>query len=76
MKSNAILQKGLAAFRERVQGFLRDGYHCSFTVEQEDLFFVKLYHKNGNRISVIFKPKTNELSQFTNGEKVFCDKVC
>lgn len=75
MMAKSILQKGLAAFRERVQGFLHDGYHCSFTVEQDDMFFVKLYHKNGNRISIIFKPNSNELSQFTNGQKVFCDKV-
>ena len=54
MMSKSILQKGLAAFRERVQGFLSDGYHCSFTVEQDDLFFVKLYHRNGNRISACF----------------------
>ena len=75
MKKQRSVMIGLAAYKERVQGFLNDGYSVDFTAEDPDMFFTRLHHRNGNRISVIFKPSNGELSQLTNNKKVFCGSV-
>lgn len=66
----------LAAFTQRVQGLLNDGYWVTFRVEEKDFIFCKLTHRNGNRISVQLNRRNGELSQITNNKQVFTSSVC
>lgn len=67
--------KGLAAFDERLQGLLKDGYHIMISYKDDVLCFVKLRHHNGNRITLKLDIPSGELSQLTNHIKVFHQKM-
>lgn len=66
----------LGAFRNRVQGLLNSGYKYMFRVEEPGMFFYKLVHRNGNRISLTFYTTSGILSQYTNGKQTFYGKMC
>lgn len=63
MTSDIKLLESLAAFHIREQGFINDGYKELFFVDCPQFLFVKLYHKNGNRISLKLDLETYEISQ-------------
>lgn len=74
--SNELTDKGLAAFSERLQGFLLDYYHIQVKYEDADLCLVKLYHHNGNRITLKYLRKESRVVQYTNNIRVFDQKMC
>jgi len=66
----------LAAFYLRVQGFVKDGYWKSFEVIDKSFCFVKLVHKNGNRVSLKLDLQNGNISQLTNGKETSCHSMC
>lgn len=71
--SQELQLKALAAFNERVQGFLNDGFFVMFTYHDETLIFVKLVHRNGNRVAVSLNVTNGRIKQDTNGKTVYTD---
>lgn len=65
--------KALAAYNERVQGLLNDGFIKMFSYQDETLIYVKLVHRNGNRIAVSFNVTDGRIKQETNGKTVYTD---
>lgn len=65
--------KALAAYNERVQGLLNDGFIVMFSYQDETLVFVKLVHRNGNRVAVSLNLTNGRIKQDTNGKIVFTD---
>lgn len=65
--------KALAAYNERVQGLLNDGFIVMFSYHDETLVFVKLVHRNGNRVAVSLNITNGRIKQDTNGKIVFTD---
>lgn len=63
--------KAMCAFKERVHGFLKDGYTVLFEYDDIALKFTKLRHRNGNIVAVSFNKADGRLSQTTNGEETF-----
>lgn len=68
--------KALVALSERLQGFLQDGYRIQLAYESQDLYFYKLVHANGNRITLKYNVSTRTISQSTNGQQTYESKVC
>lgn len=71
--SQELQLKALAAFNERVQGLLNDGFIVMFSYHDETLVFVKLVHRNGNRVAVSLNLTNGRIKQDTNGKIVFTD---
>lgn len=71
--SQALQLKALAAFNERVQGLLNDGFIVMFSYHDETLIFVKLVHRNGNRVAVSLNITDGRIKQDTNGKIVYTD---
>lgn len=65
------LSKALAAFQQRLQGLKQDGYKHMFTSQDRTMIFVKLVHRNGNRVSVVLRFNDGTIYQRTNGKIVF-----
>lgn len=65
--------KALAAFNERVQGLKNDGFIVMFSYHDETLIFVKLVHRNGNRVAVFLNVTNGRIKQETNGKIVYTD---
>lgn len=76
MMQNDRLYKGLAAFNERVQGLLSDGYHILIEHKDDTICLTKLRHHNGNRIILKLDYKSGILSQHTNNIQCYHHKVC
>lgn len=75
MHDDANHIKAYAAYYERLQGFLDDGYHETVRYTDDKLLLSKLRHHNGNRIMLKLSLDDGELSQHTNNVKVFCQKM-
>ena len=65
------LSKALAEFQQRLQGLKNDGYQHLFTSQDKTMIFVKLVHRNGNRVSVVLRMNDGTICQRTNGKIVF-----
>lgn len=63
--------KAMCAYKERVHGFLKDGYTVLFDYDDIALMYTKLRHRNGNIVTVSFSKTDGILSQTTNGEETF-----
>lgn len=68
--------KALVALSDRLQGFLEDGYQIQLEYKSQDLYFYKLVHNNGNRITLKYNVITRTISQSTNGQQTYENKVC
>ena len=68
--------KALVALSDRLQGFLEDGYQIQLEYKSQDLYFYKLVHHNGNRITLKYNVITRTISQSTNGQQTYESKVC
>ena len=62
--------KAARALNERVASLLDDGYHIRFRSSSfsSDMWFVSLFHKNGNRVTISAYWQRNEITQRTNGK--------
>lgn len=67
--------KCLAAFIERQQGLLQDGYHVLVNYTSDTLCMTKLRHHNGNRITLKLDMMDGILSQRTNNIENYRQKV-
>lgn len=65
------LTKALAEFQQRLQGLKQDGYKHLFTSQDRTMIFVKLVHRNGNRVSVVLRMNDGTICQRRNGKVVF-----
>lgn len=61
--------KALRSWNERVSGLLDDGYKVVFRSSgiPDDMWFVSLRHRNGNRVSMTAYWRRNQIIQRTNG---------
>lgn len=61
--------KALNAWNARVSGLIDDGYTVAFKScgISDDMWFVSLRHRNGNRVSMTAYWRRNQLIQRTNG---------
>lgn len=61
--------KALNAWNARVSGLIDDGYTVAFKSYgiSDDMWFVSLRHRNGNRVSMTAYWRRNQLIQRTNG---------
>lgn len=61
--------KALRSWNERVSGLLDDGYKVVFrsSGNPDDMWFVSLRHRNGNRVSMTAYWRRNQIIQRTNG---------
>ena len=61
--------KALRLWNERISGLLDDGYKVVFRSNgfSDDMWFVSLRHRNGNRVSMTAYWRRNQLIQRTNG---------
>lgn len=61
--------KALNAWNARVSGLIDDGYTVAFRSSgiSDDMWFVSLRHRNGNRVSITAYWRRNQLIQRTNG---------
>lgn len=68
----SIRIKAVRAWNERVSNLLGDGYHILFKSSgvSDDMWFVSLRHRNGNRVSITACWRKNQLIQRTNGKIV------
>ena len=65
----------VSAYKLRVDSLVKEGYAIMFETSDDGLFYSKLVHRNGNHVVVRFSLKDGYLSQSTNGQTVFSDKV-
>lgn len=68
--------KSLAAFGERVQGLIKDGYKVYLSANVDNVEIIKLVHRNGKRITLKYSYNNATYSQFVNGKQVYCSKMC
>lgn len=68
--------KAVSAYYVRAHSIKEDGYETMFAYRLRDSYFSKFVHRNGNRITLKLSLNDCILSQTTNGEEVFRDKVC
>ena len=61
--------KALRLWNERISGLIDDGYTVAFKSSgiSDDMWFVSLRHRNGNRVSMTAYWRSNQLIQRTNG---------
>lgn len=59
---NNELQKDLAAYKLRVQGFLMQGYHVVFTADLPNMLFTKICNKKGKRLSIYYAKDDGRIS--------------
>lgn len=61
--------KALNVWNARVSGLIDDGYTVAFRSIgiSDDMWFVSLRHRNGNRVSMTAYWRRNQLIQRTNG---------
>lgn len=61
--------KALRVWHERVASLVDDGYKVVFRSNgiPDDMWFVSLRHRNGNRVSMTAYWRKNQLIQRTNG---------
>lgn len=68
--------KTLAAYNDRLQGFLQDGYHIIVTYNDDTLVMAKLRHHNGNRITLKLYVRQGRIVQYTNNVTILDQTLC
>lgn len=66
----------VCAFNERIHSLITDGYSIVFNHQVAGLYFAKLVHRNGNRVSIRLSLDDGILSQTTNGKITFSCPLC
>ena len=69
LKDNDL--KAVCEFNERIHSLITDGYSIVFNHQVAGLYFAKLVHRNGNRVSIRLSLDDGILSQTTNGKITF-----
>lgn len=67
--------KGLSILYQRVEDLKKDGYDIVTNYQDNNLFLVKLRHRNGKRITLKYSAENGIVSQSTNNVQNFSDKV-
>lgn len=69
LKDNEL--KAVCEFNERIHSLITDGYSVVFNQQVVGLYYAKLVHRNGNRVSIRLDLDDGILSQTTNGKITF-----
>lgn len=75
MKQNDTNLKGLSILYQRMEDLKKDGYDIVANYQDNNLFLVKLRHRNGKRITLKYSAKDGIVSQSTNNIQNFSNKV-
>ena len=70
------LQKLMVTFNERHHSLVKDGYLDVINTNRNDFIYVKMYHPNGNYVSLTAYVDNCEIVQRTNGIVTHEEKVC
>ena len=75
MKQNDTNIKGLSILYQRMEDLKKDGYDIVANYQDNNLFLVKLRHRNGKRITLKYSAEDGIVSQSTNNIQNFSNKV-
>lgn len=75
MKQNDTNLKGLSILYQRMEDLQKDGYDIVTNYQDNNLFLVKLRHRNGKRITLKYSAEDGIVSQSTNNIQNFSNKV-
>lgn len=75
MKQNDTNLKGLSILYQRMEDLKKDGYDIVTNYQDNNLFLVKLRHRNGKRITLKYSTEDGIVSQSTNNIQNFSNKV-
>lgn len=75
MKQNDTNLKGLSILYQRMEDLKKDGYDIVANYQDNNLFLVKLRHRNGKRITLKYSAEDGIVSQSTNNIQNFSNKV-
>ena len=75
MKQNDTNLKGLSILYQRMEDLQKDGYDIVTNYQDNNLFLVKLRHRNGKRITLKYSAENGIVSQSTNNIQNFSNKV-
>lgn len=75
MKQNDTNLKGLSILYQRMEDLQKDGYDIVTNYQDNNLFLVKLRHRNGKRITLKYSAEDGIVSQSTNNIQNFSDKM-
>lgn len=75
MKQNDTNLKGLSILCQRMEDLKKDGYDIVTNYQDNNLFLVKLRHRNGKRITLKYSAEDGIVSQSTNNIQNFSNKV-
>ena len=75
MKQNDTNIKGLSILYQRMEDLEKDGYEIVTNYQDNNLFLVKLRHRNGKRITLKYSAEDGIVSQSTNNIQNFSNKV-
>lgn len=75
MKQNDTNIKGLSILYQRMEDLKKDGYDIVTNYQDNNLFLVKLRHRNGKRITLKYSAEDGIVSQSTNNIQNFSNKV-
>lgn len=67
--------KGLSILYQRMEDLKKDGYDIVTNYQDNNLFLVKLRHRNGKRITLKYSAEDGIVSQSTNNIQNFSNKV-
>lgn len=67
--------KGLSILYQRMEDLKKDGYDIVTNYQDNNLFLVKLRHRNGKRITLKYSAEDGIVSQSTNNVQNFSDKM-
>lgn len=70
------MQKLMVAFNERHHSLVKDGYLDVINTNRNGVVYVKMYHPNGNYVSLTAYADIYEIVQRTNGVITHEEKVC
>lgn len=75
MRQNNANLKGLSILYQRMEDLKKDGYDIVANYQDNNLFLVKLRHRNGKRITLKYSAENGIVSQSTNNIQNFSNKV-
>lgn len=75
MEQNDTNLKGLSILYQRVEDLKKDGYDIVTNYQDNNLFLVKLKHRNGKRITLKYSAEDEIVSQSTNNIQNYSNKV-
>ena len=70
------LQKLMVTFNERHHSLVKDGYLDVINTNRNDFVYVKMYHPNGNYVSLTADTVLFSIVQRTNGVITHAETVC